>query len=401
MEYHRRPSIGRKANRKCTFSLLVQPGQCNHTIVPQIPRSCHSLSSQGTPLFLDFMLRRNPSPSFHQLFVKYIHHIISRQGKHTTEAMTPTTEYSNLDASWASLVRRSIDAWEHGPQKPFPLHKDILQTLASLDDFLREAPQLAMFWFFQRREAFLSQERTPKWNRNRLDDYILLPASNGYVTRSECFFVSHFWQTSHNPDPDGDNLRLLQNELQTQAWSYIWIDWACIPQHPRSKAEEGYFLRSLDTMSGIIRNCAFIWYYPPFEARLWILYEVAEYILTSEDEFFPFPDVKTFSNHVYEMVETGVRPTLEKYGYRCAYERDRKHLTSWLEVLVLLRRLHVDLYSVRQLLDSLTWFPNTKVIFQRTNSGGWMQMLKYEGILSIDGREHTFTPFPQLHTTLL
>lgn len=153
-----------------------------------------------------------------------------------------------------------------------------------------------------------------KWSRDRLDDYVLLPATNGFVSRTDCFFVSHFWHTKDDPDPGGKYLRLLQDELRPDTWSYIWLDWTCVPQHPRSQNEEAYFLRTLQTMSGIIRNSGFVWYYPPFEARLWILYEVAEYTLTCDEGFqtTETEDIRGFADHVKEMLQVGVRPTLDK-----------------------------------------------------------------------------------------
>jgi hypothetical protein len=277
------------------------------------------------------------------------------------------------------------------------LEKGFLQSYTSLDEFLSKAPATLMFWFFQRRESFLSEKTMQKWSRDRLDDYVLLPATNGFVSRTGCFFVSHFWHTKDDPDPSGKYLRLLQDELRPQTWSYIWLDWTCVPQHPRRQNEEAYFLRTLQTMSGIIRNSGFVWYYPPFEARLWILYEVAEYTLTCDEGFqtTETEDIRGFTDHVKEMLQVGVRPTLDKYGYRCTYDRDMKFLTSWLEILVLLRNFDVDILSVRRLLDSLTWHPTAKSTVVQTTKGA-VELCRYEGSLKFlrNGELHMFTPFP-------
>jgi hypothetical protein len=125
-----------------------------------------------------------------------------------------------------------------------------------------------MIWFFQRRSAFMSQTRMKKWSRDESDDYVLFPALNGFVTRGECLFVSHFWRTNDHPDPDGEYLRLHQAELESQAWSYIWVDWTCMPQGQRSVPEDAYFHRCLQKMSCIIRNRGFMYFYPPFEPGL-------------------------------------------------------------------------------------------------------------------------------------
>jgi hypothetical protein len=47
-----------------------------------------------------------------------------------------------------------------------------------------------------------------KWSRDELNDYVLLPASSGFIMRADCFFVSHFWQSPKHPDPDGNYLHL-------------------------------------------------------------------------------------------------------------------------------------------------------------------------------------------------
>ena len=298
--------------------------------------------------------------------------------------------------AWKSLVSRSIEASEtlaKGKQAIDMMnHVRWLLEYSCLDDFLAEAPKMLMFWFFLRRDAFLSQKTMMKWDRNALDDYVLLPGSNGFVSRSECFFVSHYWRTSRHPDPDGEYLRRFQAELQSQSWSYVWVDWMCMPQEPRSHAEELYFMRSLETVSAIIRNCGFIWYYPPYEARLWILYEVAEYVLTSSVDLPPTADIREFKNHVHEIVQTSVRSVLDKYSYRSRHERDRVFLTSWLEILVLLKKLHIDIIDMRRLMDHLTWSPSTKRIFH--NQIGLLELNKFEGTLIYHGQCYTFTPFP-------
>jgi hypothetical protein len=236
----------------------------------------------------------------------------------------------------------------------------------------------------------MSQKRMKKWSRDELDDYVLLPATPGFVTRVDCFFVSHFWRTQDHPDPDGEYLRLNQAELESQTWSYIWVDWTCMPQSPRSLPEEAYFHRCLRTISGIIRNCGFTYFYPPFEPRLWILYEITEYVLTSSGDIVKILDIELFLQHIDEMFETGVQATLAKRGYRCSYDRDRQYLTSWLELIVLLSRLHFDIGGVRRIMDNMTWSHTVPIQMYRG-----VQLQRFEGTLVVHGKVHTFTPFPQ------
>ncbi|KAI0205201.1 hypothetical protein F4808DRAFT_410915, partial [Astrocystis sublimbata] len=291
-----------------------------------------------------------------------------------------------------SLIRRSIAAWDSLTSVTKTLVTTALQRYNNLDDLLCE--RLIMFWFFQRREAFLAQKTMSKWSSDRLDDYVLLPALPGYVSRRECFFVSHFWRTKDDPDPEGEYLRLHQAELRSQPWQYIWVDWTCIPQAPRSEQEEFFFLRSLNTMSAIIRNCGFSWFYPPFEARLWILYEIAEHSFTCDGELMTTPDIKQYKTHLSEMVRFGVRSTLDKYGYACTYERDKEFLTSWLELLVTLKQIDVDVGDIRRLLDGLTWHHPATMVFNTLR--GTIRLYAYDGYLEYSGKRHTFMPLPEV-----
>lgn len=311
-----------------------------------------------------------------------------------------SSEVSSAPSSpgtWDSLVVRSIEAMEAlasaVPGNPKERVIDALQDCSCLDDFLCKSLSYIMFWFFQRRDAFLSQETMTKWNRDVLDNYVLLPATFGFVSRKECFFVSHFWRTREHPDPNGEYLRLLQAELQKQEWSYIWVDWTCIPQSPHSRGEEAYFLRSLETMSGIIRNCGFMYFYPPFEARLWILYEIAEYVLTCSGDFEATPDILEFKDHIQEMVQTSVGSVLAKYSYMCTHDRDKAFLTSWLEVLVLLTRLRIGIIDRRRFMDNMTWSPTATTIHHA--AGGMLEFKKFQGTLIRNGECYTFTPFPK------
>ena len=300
--------------------------------------------------------------------------------------------------AWESLVLRSIAAskvigWDT-QVKPKEMVSDFLRDNSCLDDFLRKAPSSMMFWFFQRRDAFLSQKTMTKWSRNALDDYVLLSAAPGFVSRDECFFVSHFWRTREHPDPDGECLRLLQAELRPQHWSYIWVDWTCIPQSPHSQAEATYFRRSLETMSGIIRNCGFAWFYPPFEAGMCFLYEFSENALTSYGDIEATPDIREFKDHVQEMVRTSVRSVLDKYSYRCTHDRDKAFLTSWLELLVLLTKLRIEILDIRRFMDLMTWFPTVKVNHLQT-ADDVLQLNRYQGTLIRHGKRYLFTPFPE------
>lgn len=60
-----------------------------------------------------------------------------------------------------------------------------------------------------------------------------------------------------------------------------------------------------------------MWWYPPFDARMWILFEVAEYTITCVLELMRTEDNEKSVDHVKEMREIGVRATLIKHRYKC------------------------------------------------------------------------------------
>jgi len=163
-----------------------------------------------------------------------------------------------------------------------------------------------------------------------------------------------------------------------------------MPQSPRSLPEMSYFDRSLQTISAIIRNCGFMYFYPAFESPLWILYEIAEYVLTCTGRHPKTSDIAPFFQHIFAMFENGVQATLAKYGYRCSYERDQQLLTSWLELLVLLRQTISSIDTGRTIMDNTTWFCRAQ---HQLYAG--VELKKFEGILVVNGRMYTFTPFPQ------
>ena len=266
----------------------------------------------------------------------------------------------------------------------------MLLNCYSLDDFLVRTGDTLMFWFFQLRSAFLPQKSMRQWSRDGLDDYVLLPALEGFVRRLDCYFVSHFRRPYDDPDPDGEYLRRVQADLGQQTWSFIWVDWTCTPQRSRSSPEKAYFHRCLRTMSGIIRDSGFAYFYPPFEPRLWILYEITEYTFTCSEGILMTPDIEPFLQHIREMLKTGVQATLAKHGYRCSYDRDRQYLTSWLEVLVLVKRLEFSSDEIRHIMNLMTWHDRCYI---PSRSG--LALHKHEGTLVVNGETHTFTPYPR------
>jgi len=194
---------------------------------------------------------------------------------------------SGDSAAFQSLVERSITAWNSlnyvGPRadQAFVIRKAIerVRRLSSIETLLEKGE----FWFFQHKEFFIHQQLLMKWHPARLNEYILLPMTYGFVNNKDCFFVSHYWHTREHPDPVGHDMRLFLEDLAHQEWSYVWVDWTCMPQAPRSEVQKQYFKKMLEVIPMLVRDCAFEWRSPVFEPRAWILFEVAEYVLNHKE----------------------------------------------------------------------------------------------------------------------
>ncbi|RYP47637.1 hypothetical protein DL768_006335 [Monosporascus sp. mg162] len=277
-----------------------------------------------------------------------------------------------------SLVERSIDAWHsinyvgtEGYDGPgfgesaevakrthaaankvtaIQNHADILGGIDSLDSLLVEQG----YWFFQLRDAFLRQKCFTKWSAGRLDDYILLPIDYGFANNEDCYFVSHFWRAKHHPDEHGNDLRLVQEDLASLDWRYIWVDWTCMPQGDdkgvRSDKEKAYFKKMLRCIPMLIRDCAFEWRFPSFEPRAWILYEVAEYVLNHEDHI-KTEDNRTYIQHLAEMARDGVDEVVARYDYKCTNDSDKTLVIGWISVLVILARTVPDVSERQAIFD--------------------------------------------------
>jgi hypothetical protein len=238
-----------------------------------------------------------------------------------------------------------------------------LRSCNSIEDLSKPGPAVT-FWFFQRRESFLKQKAFQKWDPRRLDDYVLLPVAQGFVNKLDCYFVSHYWRTKNHPDPKGTDYRLVRGDLANSSWSYVWIDWTCLPQAPRTAAEEAYFTKILPHASLLPRDCAFEWRYPDFKPRLWILVELASYMLTSND-FTTTPDSKPFIDDVSKMLKEGTLHMIRDRDYKCSDPRDFRFLVGWLELMVIMAKLIPDVSQRRIRLETVempvagTWIDDT------------------------------------------
>jgi len=259
-----------------------------------------------------------------------------------------------------------------------------LRSYHSLEEVLKRRG----YWFFHLREPFLQQKVFLKWDPTRLDEYILLPISYGFVNKQDCFFVSHYWLTKEHPDPHAVDLVQIQQDLQTQEWSYVWVDWTCVPQVPRTELQQKYFNRMLQYIPMLVRDCGFEWRFPAFEPRGWILYEVAEHVL-STNRFTWTDDNRPFIQHVLQMLKDGVRPVVEKYGYQCTQKEDFDLLVGFLELLILLAKILPHNITARRVIRDII---NEPYVGSVTDYDTGIEIDKAKGVISYQGKTYRFTP---------
>jgi hypothetical protein len=298
---------------------------------------------------------------------------------------------SGASAAFQSLVERSITAWHSlnyvgvDQDEELEIRRMIktLKGLSSIEALLEDG----QFWFFQLKESFIRQQLLMKWDSVRLDEYILLPIEYGFVNSADCFFVSHYWHTREHPDPTGHDMRLFREDLTHQEWSYIWVDWTCMPQVPRCEAQQTYFTKMLRCIPMLVRDCAFEWRFASFEPRAWVLFEVAEYVLNHKEHTVT-ADIQVFISHVREMFTEGVLPVISKHGYVCTNGGDLPLVVGWLEMLVILVKCVPDTGTRQEILD---WV-NRSYVGSYCNPILGIEIDKSKGMFSCNGSTYAFTP---------
>jgi tetratricopeptide (TPR) repeat protein len=318
--------------------------------------------------------------------------------KDTTKiALVPLPAEARLDNSFQSLIDRSIAIL---PRKregevtatwyDIDKHIAFLKGLKSLDEFL--ASESNQVWFFQRRESFMQQTKLQKWDPNCLERYVLLPMKAELVNSEDCIFVSHYWKTPTDPDPEGEGLRQLQRLLGAGWWgkgAYIWVDWTCLPQAERTAPQQQYFSRVLLTIPRLVRDCSFLAQYPEFCPRLWVLFEVAAFIF-DRAENVELTCMDTFKKHLLQMKGDGVMAVLDGYGYTCRDKGDRELITAWLEILIALRKVVPSVHTRRQILNAIDR-PGVRAC---THGEAGVEVDKERGTIKANDTIVQFSPFP-------
>jgi len=299
-----------------------------------------------------------------------------------------------LDGSFQSLINRSIEILPQGgasaTRQAVDKYTAFLKSLKYLDELLtaKENP----VWFFQHLGSFMQQTTLQKWDQDSLERYVLLPIEGGFANSEDCIFISHYWRTQQHPDPDGENLRQLQQLLSDGFWSkaaFVWVDWTCLPQWERTASQQQYFSRVLPSIPRLVRDCTFVAHFPEFRPRLWILFEVAAFTF-SRAQAVGLPCIDTFEKHLLQMEGEGVRFVLDRYRYDCTFKDDREWVITSLEILLALRKTVPSIHTRRQILNAI----DNSVVRTCSHQEAGVEIDKERGILKANGTTYQFNPLP-------
>ncbi len=130
------------------------------------------------------------------------------------------------------------------------------------------------------------------------------------------YFVSHRWLSTEQPDPDGHQLRLLKQNIELD--SYYWIDYSCVPQHPRSSQEEKLFRESIEWLPSLLFGMNVIvlrFQDDGYYERAWCFFELlAANVLGREVFYLTEKDIDDTTNSGRDVLEqTLLRMDLPDY----------------------------------------------------------------------------------------
>jgi hypothetical protein len=69
-------------------------------------------------------------------------------------------------------------------------------------------------------------------------------------------FISHRWHSPCHPDPNGEQLAQLTQGLPDNA--LIWYDYSCLPQEPRTPAQDQKFQHAIQSLPELIKTAWFV-----------------------------------------------------------------------------------------------------------------------------------------------
>lgn len=88
-------------------------------------------------------------------------------------------------------------------------------------------------------------------------------------------FVSHRWETRDHPDPANKQFETVKEYLKKNtSLQYVYYDYCCLPQSPRSEVEEIIFKIGLRTMNEVFRHSRKLYSKTKdFESRAWCFFK--------------------------------------------------------------------------------------------------------------------------------
>ncbi|KAH8587249.1 hypothetical protein B0O99DRAFT_642407 [Bisporella sp. PMI_857] len=312
-----------------------------------------------------------------------------------------STANSPVENDFKSLVTRSISAWRSLQPSVYTTkaqmdadiaqYTRLLNSFSTVEDVMKS---IYAFWFFQTKESFLKHGKFRKWDPKELDSYVIMPIVEGFCDSKDSFFVSHYWHTQDDPDPQGVDYKEISKTLRREKkqWSYVWTDWTCLPQAPRSETEDKYFEKMLYRVPKLIRECRFAFTYAKFSARLWTIFEWSQIVLFQSSTFNDSGEPRTmpehFSKDLFLMSQHGVGTLVEARQYEATSKRDAWLLIGWLELHILLLKLIPNPTIRKHLFDELDK-PFAGVLHHYDIG---MEIDKKNGMVIYQGKIYRFSP---------
>lgn len=164
-------------------------------------------------------------------------------------------------------------------------------------------------------------------------EYLDWPAPDRSMWPHKLLFVSHRWNTAEHPDPDGRQLRELQQRLKALncaddggETAYVFYDYSSMPQRPRTPEEDAVFYRGIESLRGLSQAAdRFVILsegYRDYKNRAWCFFEL---VVANQQKLHLFHDQRNIeadiafkSNLMAEAVDleaTGLITT-EKLSYQ-------------------------------------------------------------------------------------
>jgi len=176
------------------------------------------------------------------------------------EDITLLSDKNRSDA-WSRIVAKMVPSLKAARHTPGDVHHQWLPRKAryELADaykkvFLERIQSVGLvedhlvtgeFEFIEGAEL-LRHSRFPRYQVNRGN----LVSGNTLRADMAKYFVSHRWLSADHPDPTGQQFSLLKRAILPNA--YYWIDYACMPQRPRTDVEEEQFRARLKWMPSLL-----------------------------------------------------------------------------------------------------------------------------------------------------